>query len=253
MTSRRESRSSFLSAFRTRLGWIAASTPSSLRRRRRAGQFFHEVQGQGVLDELFALRADVEAVPLLKAHGPDDAGGILHEAQGVDDADRLALDVALAAEEVDEAAELPLVEAEGHCVDGEVAAEQIHFDGRELHGGQGGGVFIVFEARRGHVEALFLAVLVMIDDEGRHEGPVLADAASKFLRQRPGKGDAVAFDHQIDVVELHGGAAEHDVADKTAPGIDGHRVPRPCGACAAWAAGAGWTAVSPDSVRVRWC
>ena len=60
--------------------------------------------------------------------------------------------------------------------------------------GQGGGVFIVFEARRGHVEALFLAVFVMIDDEGRHEGPVLADAASKFLRQRPGKGDAVAFD-----------------------------------------------------------
>ena len=60
----------------------------------------------------------------------------------------------------------------------------------------------------------------MIDDEGRHEGPVLADAASKFLRQRPGKGDAVAFDHQIDVVELHGGAAEHDVADKTAHGID---------------------------------
>lgn len=113
MTSRRESRSSFLSAFRTRLGWIGgqhaefveaaqagfrfvlAEDEVQLVQDARAGQFFHEVQGQGVLDELFALRADVEAVPLLKAHGPDDAGGILHETQGVDDADRLALDVAL--------------------------------------------------------------------------------------------------------------------------------------------------------------
>ena len=60
----------------------------------------------------------------------------------------------------------------------------------------------------------------MIDDEGGHESPVLADAASEFLRQRLGKGDAVAFNHQINVVELHGGAAEHDVADETADGIN---------------------------------
>lgn len=86
--------------------------------------------------------------------------------------------------------------------------------------GRAAGVFVVFKARRGYVEALFFAVFVMIDDEGGHENPVLADAASEFLRQRLGKGDAVAFNHQINVVELHGGAAEHDVADETADGIN---------------------------------
>ena len=63
----------FVEAAQAGFRFVLAEDEVQLVQDARAGQFFHEVQGQGVLDELFALRADVEAVPLLKAHGPDDA------------------------------------------------------------------------------------------------------------------------------------------------------------------------------------
>ncbi len=110
-------------------GFVLAEDEIEFVQDARARQLFHQVQGKGVFDEFFPLHADVETVTLLEAHGPDDARGVFHEAQGMDDADGFTLDVALSAEEVHEAPELRLVESQGHGVDGEVAAEEVHLDG----------------------------------------------------------------------------------------------------------------------------
>ena len=155
MTSRRESRSSSLSGVRVRLGWIAASTPSSLRRRRqvsrfvlaedevqlvqdaRAGQFFHEVQGQGVLDELFAC------VLMWKPYRCSKRTARMMRVGSSTKLRAWMMRIVLRwmslwpPKKSTRQPNCPLVEAEGHRIDGEVAAEEIHLDGREFHSGAG--------------------------------------------------------------------------------------------------------------------
>ena len=52
----------------------------------RRGELVQKAHGKGVAHKLFRGRPEAEVVALLEAHGPQDTGRILHEAQGVEHA-----------------------------------------------------------------------------------------------------------------------------------------------------------------------
>ncbi len=71
-----------------------------------------------VIDEVGGEFADPELETLLEADGPEDPGGVLHEAQVVEQADAPFLQVPLGPEEVQQDAELPGIELQRQGVDG---------------------------------------------------------------------------------------------------------------------------------------
>ena len=86
----------------------------------------------------------VEVQPLLVAQSPPDAGGVVGEAFFVEYADALSLQVVAAAVGVDQLAVVAGIEADGHGVDGEIAAGEVFINGAGGHRGQGSGFGIGF-------------------------------------------------------------------------------------------------------------
>ena len=72
----------------------------------------------------------------------------------MNDAQDFVFDIALRAEKIDQASEF--ARSQLHCqrIDREIAAKQVHFDGRKLHSGQRCWIFIVFQAGGGHIDML---------------------------------------------------------------------------------------------------
>src|SRR6184192_641086 len=92
-----------------------------------------EVADEAHLDagasEPLRASAHAEAETRLVADRPKDPRRVVDEREVVEDADRPMLEVAPAAERVDEAPEVLRLQRRGHRVDREVAAEEILTDG----------------------------------------------------------------------------------------------------------------------------
>ena len=193
----------------------------------------------GVAYEAFGLRAHAEAVTLFEAHGSEHACGVFHEAEGVEHAHTLVLDVFLPVEAVHELAEHGGVQAHGHGVDGEVAAVEVHLDGTALHLRKRTGRGVEFEASGGHVHLYLFGLSQMHmaaalhlrphalggeDHHGRHEFAVFTHAALEAYGKAVGKGNGVAFHHEVDVDvrPLHALHFHHKVAHEAAHHIGRH-------------------------------
>ena len=156
------------------LGWTSRATPSSNSRasvhshvglaeegdqlvaQAHAGEVADKVHVDTALGEGPGLLVHAEAVAVLVAHRPEDARGVLDEAEVVEYPDRTLPKVAQASEEVDHGAEVRSPQGDGHGVDGEIAPEQVLSDRGVLHPGQRGRIVVELGARGGdvHMEGL---------------------------------------------------------------------------------------------------
>ena len=193
-----------------------------------AGEVAHQVHVHATLGEAVGLVVHAEAVAVLVADRPEDAGGILDEAQIVQHADDSVAQVAVSAEEVDDRAEVLPAQRDGHGVDGEVAAEQVLADGGVLHARQRGRVVVELGARGRHVDVERLATRAhpggrLSQDVGRekHHGrlelAVRADPPPELSGQTGGERDAVALDGYVHVDV---GLVQKEVADESAHQVD---------------------------------
>ena len=200
-----------------------------------AGQVAHQVHVHAALGEALGLLVHAEAVAVLVAHGAEDPGGVLDEAQVVEHADDAVAQVAEAAEEVDDRAEVRPAQRDGHGVDGEIAAEQVLADGGVLHPGQRGRIVVELGAGGGHVDVEGLARTARsqagasprtVGRKQHHRGLELAvgaHPAPQFGGQAGGELDAVALHRDVDVDV---GLLQQQVADEPAHQIDAGEVLR---------------------------
>ena len=185
-------------------------------------ELFAEAGGREVADEAHLDAAagepdgvvvHPEPVAILVADGPEDARGVVDERQVVEDADRPGLQIAPAAEGVDQPASILPLQRDGHRVDREVAAEEILADRRVLDRRQGRRRVVELGAGRHHVHSL----VVSVEDDRGAELLVHPGAAVERVGQGAGQRDRIALDGDVDV-EV--GLAEQDVAHGPADQVD---------------------------------
>ena len=177
----------------------------------RRGELVQKAHGKGVAHKLFRGRPEAEVVALLEAHGPQDTGRILHEAQGVEHAYDPVLQIALAAKKVHHLAHGLAVQPYSQGVDGKVPAVEVHLDAAVLDSGHGSRGLVVFEPGRSHVHALFPALFVRVEHNTREKLLVFAHPAVQTLGKGSRKAKAVALDNKVYVLVR---GLEHEVANK---------------------------------------
>ena len=157
---------------------------------------FEKVHANGIFDEPCRELADGEAESLFKPDGTEDTGGIFHKAEIVQYSNRFCLDVLLGIKKIDEGAEPVGIELDYQGIDGKISTEKIQFDGTHFHRGQGGGKFVIFHPGRGHINFK----PVRENDHGGSEFCVGMNTGVDHFRVFFGKGNAVAFDNDINVL-----------------------------------------------------
>jgi len=118
----------------------------------RVGELAHDLHLNRPAGKHLRLELHPEAVALLEAHRPENAGGVLDEAKIVQDAYVPPLQVPQAPEIVQQLAETFPGKGYGHGIDGEVPAVEVLAYGGHLHRGQGGRVLVELGPGRGHVD-----------------------------------------------------------------------------------------------------
>ena len=134
----------------------------------------------------------------------------------VEDADQAGLQVVMAAARVVEVAEIVARQADGHGVDGEVAAAQVLGQRRGLDAGQRPGLVVGLAAGGGQVEGTAAGA-----HGGGAESLVLAGIAAQRRGQLAGRPARVALHRQVDV---HRHLAEQQVAHRAAHQVHGREV-----------------------------
>src|SRR5436853_6486547 len=134
------------------------------------------------LDQRRSLGFKPESEPLLKANGPEHPCRVLHEAQAMQDTDRLLVQVSLTSIEINELTEIARIETDGKRIDREVAAIEIFFNRTSLNGRQSSRVFIVFGSGGGNGQL----ETVREDDDGRLKATM--DIHFRHRRSRHGTG-----------------------------------------------------------------
>ena len=167
--------------------------------------------------QMQGLGRDLEAEPQLQAHGAQDAGGVVDEREAVQHPQRLVLEVAPAAEEIDQIEARLRSQADRQGIDREVAPEEVLPQGRRLHLGERRGLPVKLAPGRGHVDVEILG----IDHHRREEGAMGAQPAAEGLGQEPGEFDPIPLDHHVQVPVL---PFEQQVARETAHEIGRHAV-----------------------------
>ena len=79
---------------------------------------------------------------MLVAQTPPDAGSVVNKALLVEDADKLVFEVISSSVNINQLTVATGAEMDSHGIDGEVATEEVFFDGAGLHCGQGAGLGI---------------------------------------------------------------------------------------------------------------
>ena len=125
------------------------------------------------------MRLHVEAVAVLVAQRAEEPGRVVDEGEVVEDPQDAGLQVAKAAEEVDQAPEVLALERDREGVDREVAPVEVLPDRGLLDRGQGARVVVELGAGGGDVDPA-----PVVDDDRRAELVVRDDAAAERLRER---------------------------------------------------------------------
>src|SRR5439155_2427660 len=131
----------------------------------RAGEPVDEIGRGGFLEQGERVCLDTEAEPLLKADGSKDAGRVVHEATGMEDAEDLVFEIAQASIEIHELTEAARVQADGQGVDREVPAVEIVLDRTWFDRVESAWMSVGFPASGGHVQL----EAIRKDDQGRGE------------------------------------------------------------------------------------
>ena len=157
----------------------------------------------------------VESQPVsgLVADAAEDPRRVVDEREVVEDAQNACVEVASAAERIDEAAEVVRGKGRSHGVDREVPPVEVLAEPRALDGRQRAGGVVELGPRGDDVDALAVAVR---DDRGP-ELVVRRRTTAERPRERVGEGDRVSLDRDVDVEAL---LAEQDVPDRAADEID---------------------------------
>ena len=179
----------------------------------RRGEIADEAHLDAPAGEPQRVLVHAKAVAVLVPDRPEDPGRVVDERQVVQDADRLRLEVAPAAEGVDEPAEVGALERGRHRVDREVPAEEVLADRGVLDRRQRGRRVVELGARRDHVDALAVAV----EHDRRAELLVRAHAAAERVGEGLRQRDRVALDRDVHV---EAALAEQDVPDRAADEVD---------------------------------
>ena len=169
----------------------------------------HQIGRCRFLQQTQGVRLHPEAEPLCEADGPEQAGGIVHEASVMQHSDCLSLQVTQTAANIEQFAEASSVQWDGQCIDRKVPAKEIFLKGAGFHDGQGGRMRVGFAAGGGHVK---------LDAMRKHQHGcaktvidlhVDAQVPPKCSRKR----DPVAFDDEIQIEVLD---AEQQVSHEPA-------------------------------------
>ena len=178
-----------------------------------SAQPVEELHVHRALDQVLGMLAQAEIEPLFEPDGAQHPRRVFHEREAVQDPDRPVLDVAQAAEEIEQFP-VPLpVQAHGKRIDREVAAVEVFLDRGQLDGGQGGRRLVVFQPGRGDID-------LEPARQHDHRGPELQmrlHAAAGLLDEHPGERDPVALDHDIDIEVRH---MQEQVPDDAADEVD---------------------------------
>ena len=168
-------------------------------------------------DSIEGLGSDAELQLRCEAHGAHHAQGVVAEGDvGVEGrADGARADVVHAAVQVDELAEGGGIHADGHGVDGEVAAGDILFKRAALHYGVA-RLAAVALATCTHKLQFQRAALYLRGAVGAEH--VHAAAAPEATRHGVGEVDAGAYGDEVDVLAV---AADDEVAHVAAHGVCG--------------------------------
>ena len=163
--------------------------------------------------EPLRVRLEPQPVAALVPDRAEDPRRVVDEREVVEDAQRAPLEVAAAAERIDEAAEILRRERDGHRVQREVAPEEILADRRTLDRRERRRRVVELRAGRDEIDALAVAVR----DRGRAELLMRANVAAERLREQVAERDGITLDRDVDVEP---GLAEQDVAHGAADEVD---------------------------------
>ncbi len=178
----------------------------------RRREIAHEPHLDAAAREPLGVCVETQPVPALVPDRAEDPRRIVDEREVVEHAQRPLLEVAAAAERIDEPAQVLRRQRDRHRVQGEVAPEEILADGRSLDRRQRRRGVVELRPGRDEVDVLGVAVR----DRGGAELLVRPDAPSERLREPAAERDRVALDRDVDVEPR---LAEQDVAHGAADEI----------------------------------
>lgn len=133
-------------------------------------------------------------------------------------ADEFVFEVFLSAERIVQFAEVIVVHADRHGVDGEVAAAEIVVEGGFGHCGERARMGVGFSAGGCKVKRLETRDWRIKNPSGGEEFFVDGELAAVFFDEGAGEFDGVAFEGEIKVDD---GATQHEVPNRTADEVEG--------------------------------
>jgi hypothetical protein len=114
-------------------------------------------------------------------------------------------------------------EGDRHGIDGEITAAEIFVDTGRAHVGKRARSRVSLAAGRGDIHTPHASAVVGSPafERGRAEGAVDHEMPAHLLGEPPAEGDAVPFDHEVEVGDMVGGAPEQEIAHEAARSIRG--------------------------------